>query len=327
MAPLLSRSTAGGLAAALLAATFALAFVDLVVVSKVSSSSYDHPDNVTAERVVSIRSVEAHAGDVVRIQPDLDLPRPFAGTDFYIVESGEGTAFHTGQRPAHVYAERLGMARGASSPAVFVERPSPPASSTFPDRLDMVWVVHFEPGTEIPTDPEARMHFDRWLRGADLSNTPVVTDDDAVAFAKFASWPLYVLAVAALVALVLWTFAPRTDADDAASAAAAGPSGPSEAAESGLALVATGERYLRMLRNLLLGALPILAYAAWASLFFFWGETAWLPGAGAGWEAPVRFAVAASLLGTGAAWAVLTWRVHQALRRWTAWQRQNPLVA
>lgn len=310
------RIGAGALAAILLAATFALAFADLLVLSggSASSVSYSHRDNVTAERVVSVRSVEAYAGDVVAIYPALDLPPAFVSVDFYITEGGEGLAFQQDQRPSHVYAERLQV---VAPERVTIERARPPVGSLHPDRLDLVWIAHFDAGTTVPSDPAERQLFDRWVGALDLTNTPTVTDASAAAFARAATWLLPGLSLAALAAFVVWAWSGRGGIRLQPDV---GP------AEAGAQLALAGGNYLRLFRNVLLGFTPILLYAAWATLFVFWNESAAVGGP-ANWATSLKLAVATVILAGAAAWGVLTWRVHQALHRWRHWQSQNPLIA
>lgn len=270
-----------------------------------TSHSIGGERDIGAERTVVYRSIMADPGDVVRLHLQTDFGDPFGSYTFYAVEGGTGQAFLQGGTPEHVYAQHDVTPGGAAPAAVHIERPTPPADASHPDRLDLVWVLTYSTGNEPPSDPQARQYYDRWIQAelVDIVSTPEVASNGAVLFHKAATWAIYLLAAATLVTGTLWarrTLQSHAHATD-------------DAASAGLAVVQLGQGALRFLRGMLLAlALPLL-YGGWLTMAFFTNLDT--PGPNADWTTTIVVGFGLVLVAALLAWAVSLYAVIRADRR------------
>lgn len=271
-----------------------------------SSRSIDSQRAIGDDDTVTMKSIQAGPGDVVRVQL-VKAAAPFSGYTFYAVEGGTGEAFLRGETPEHIYAQRAVSGGGHAGPVVFIERPEAPSEVPKPDRLDLVWVLTYTGSNAPPTDPGARAYYDEWVHAelTRMSTTPEVASAASVRFHEATTWGIYLLGVSVVVTGALWMWGVLVrDRQGAAE----GP------ASAGMAMLQTGGGALGFLRSMLVALALPLVYVAWVSMFFF--TTINAPGPSADWTTPLVFGAGLALMASFVAWATAMYAVLRADRRW-----------
>lgn len=300
------------------------------------------------QEAVYVRSLTAHPGDRVVVEPDLSgeaFANHLATVDFLILPGGDGYRLLDGTPPRATYYALQGTSTQTCCPhgAIAWERPddalahrepatAPTNGTDFnitvalandrPERLDLAWVYHWAPNATKPASPAERAAFDERLEASMGQRVAFLPTGDPGYPTVIASQavPVHALltglsALAALLAagaLGLWALRATRPAREEPGGGAAPLVAAYEAAG----------RSLRAVRDVMVGGLVVLAAIA-VHVALLGGPLAVLaPYDAAGIASTPRLALKIAIwllyAAVGASWVLVVWRVQRALRRWRA---------